>query len=288
MATSAATRADGLTTEQLACLAGGPRRVVEVAVLALVRAGAVRVGRNGVVSAVSGASPRTGAQAAVLAHLGQHLGNVVEKASDSIGARAVRDELLALGLLRSPAFQERLRAARVVLVMLACLLAASLVVLPEHFVAKLALLVALLLVRYGLGFWKGMVNGRGRAVLRDAPSAIAGRVDWSERVIALVGLQGGFQGRPAHEFTVVPESAVRTMRRPRNAAKVGAATGGGAYYGGGDGGVHHADSGWSGSGWSDRSDGGGADSSGWGSDGGSDSGSDSGSGCGGGCGGGGD
>ncbi|WP_440900966.1 TIGR04222 domain-containing membrane protein, partial [Actinosynnema sp.] len=215
MATSAATRADGLTTEQLACLAGGPRRVVEVAVLALVRAGAVRVGRNGVVSAVSGASPRTGAQAAVLAHLGQHLGNVVEKASDSTGARAVRDELLALGLLRSPAFQERVRAARAVLVILACLLAAALVVLPEHLVATLALLVALLLVRHGLGFWTGMVNGRGRAVLRDAPSAIAGRVDWSERVIALVGLQGGFQGRPAHEFTVVPESAVRTMRPPR-------------------------------------------------------------------------
>ncbi|GAA2668803.1 MULTISPECIES: TIGR04222 domain-containing membrane protein [Actinosynnema] len=210
---ASAVRAEQLHPEEVACLVGGPRRVAEVAVAALSRAGVVRVSRNGVVSAVSGGGARTGPQAAVLARSGQALGDVVVGVAAGDEARSVRPELVRRGLMRTPGRQRALFWARplvFLVVVLAAVCAFALELLVPVALAVLALGVVLNVV---LALRQGPLTGAGKRVLRQARQVPAGLPDGPERIVAARGLLGRHDRKRAHDLVGVPAGAVKSLTR---------------------------------------------------------------------------
>lgn len=92
-----------LWPEQQGFLAGGPGRATEVAVVSLVEAGALRIARNGLVSAVQGLPPRswTPLQTFVLRSVPRPLGDLVVAGARSVEAQSLRQNLVESGYVRS-------------------------------------------------------------------------------------------------------------------------------------------------------------------------------------------
>ena len=113
-----------LDLDELAHLAGGPRRVVEVSVARLIEAGALRPSRRGTVQA-TGMPVANPVDQAVLADAGRHghrtVTLLVNTVSRSPAVLGVADRLVAIGMLIDPAASRARRrlAAAPLLVLLA-------------------------------------------------------------------------------------------------------------------------------------------------------------------------
>lgn len=95
-----------LGTAELAFLAGGPRRVVEVAIARLVETGQIHVARNGLLTAANTANDDDRVQEAVLGQVGRRPStawSVIHNVSDGAAVRAVGDQLVEQRLLVAPA-----------------------------------------------------------------------------------------------------------------------------------------------------------------------------------------
>ncbi|XVV05798.1 TIGR04222 domain-containing membrane protein [Actinosynnema sp. CA-248983] len=103
-----------LWPEQQAFLAGGPGRATEVAVVSLVEAGALRIARNGLVSAVQGLPPRswTPLQTFVLRSVPRPLGDLVTAGARSAEAQSLRQNLIEGGYVRSAGSVRAMRWVR--------------------------------------------------------------------------------------------------------------------------------------------------------------------------------
>ncbi|WP_158102578.1 TIGR04222 domain-containing membrane protein [Lentzea kentuckyensis] len=91
------------TPEELGCLVGGPSRAAEVALARLLHIGAVRISREGVVTAVHRNPGRlTPLEARILnsVHVGRYLHDVLREAATSPEADGLRHHLADRGLLR--------------------------------------------------------------------------------------------------------------------------------------------------------------------------------------------
>ncbi|KOV82229.1 hypothetical protein ADL03_24710 [Nocardia sp. NRRL S-836] len=92
------------TPEELACLAGGPRRAAEVAVARLADAGHLRLSREGFAATVSRSGATTPLEARVLAelrHSGRYLPDLLAAVAESPEAASLRAHLVSRGLLRA-------------------------------------------------------------------------------------------------------------------------------------------------------------------------------------------
>lgn len=91
------------TPEELGCLVGGPSRAAEVALARLLHAGAVRISREGVVTAVHRNPGRISPlEARILnsVQVGRYLHDVLREAATSPEAEGLRNHLADRGLLR--------------------------------------------------------------------------------------------------------------------------------------------------------------------------------------------
>ncbi|MGZ3148146.1 TIGR04222 domain-containing membrane protein [Lentzea chajnantorensis] len=92
------------TPEELACLAGGPRRAAEVAVARLADAGQLRLSREGFATATSRHGAATPLEARVLGELrrsGRYLPDLLSAVAESQEAAGLRAHLVDRGLLRA-------------------------------------------------------------------------------------------------------------------------------------------------------------------------------------------
>ncbi|WP_199443906.1 TIGR04222 domain-containing membrane protein [Umezawaea beigongshangensis] len=103
----AADVAQRLTLDELAHLAGGPRRVLEASVARLVDAEVLRPSRGGTVQVVKGATAANPVDQVVVADARQHsrrtLGLMISALADHRVLDDLRDRLVSLGLLVDPA-----------------------------------------------------------------------------------------------------------------------------------------------------------------------------------------
>ncbi|MEV0675749.1 TIGR04222 domain-containing membrane protein [Actinosynnema sp. NPDC050436] len=261
--TSAGSAAE-LRPEELGFLAGGPGRAAEVAVVTLVEAGAVRISREGLVSAVQTRHRAwTPLQHAVLQSLPQALGDVVTHVARSSDASGLRWQLTERGLVRAPGSLSALRTVRRVLVIGAIVAVVLSIAGVVQFGATTPVLLSVVLLGFLLGRVARPLTGAGRAAVQRLKQAATTRN--RVEMVAFHGLLGKIEGHLVWEVLGIGPRAAATLKRRQRGKSGGSASSG------------------SGCGSCSSSSCGSAS----GSDGGSSCGSSSGSSCGGGCGGGG-
>jgi uncharacterized protein (TIGR04222 family) len=235
----------GLSVPELAYLAGGPRRVVETAIAALVDSGALRPARRGTVQVVH-AVGSTGdpVQAAVLGAAAERHTTTVPRLVESMRRHRaldpIRSTLAAGGLVVAPPVaRARLRLAVAPLVVLFAVGLTRLVngVVLHRPVGWLALYLAATAVLAVALLWhrEPMRTARGQHALRDARPDRAGDTSAAMAgmplAVGLVALGG---------LAAFPDDDVRTALLPRPGGDGGggfvSCGGGGSSCGGGGGG----------------------------------------------------
>nr|BFE54196.1 hypothetical protein GCM10017745_76230 [Saccharothrix mutabilis subsp. capreolus] len=203
-----------LTPEDEGMAVAGPRRVAEVAVAALVEAGALRFTPDGLVHAVRTSGAETSAQADVLAHAQRPgpLGALVE----AVAARVRVEPFVERGVLVPPQRWRLLtplywvgNLAAIGVVVSAAFGALSGVVLPA--------LVASLLVAGITAYLRGPFAGRARGLPGTMRHTALESVPPLTRV-AWAGLQGGAaltkDRKPVGTAVGVPEAALASLAPP--------------------------------------------------------------------------
>ncbi|WP_306750299.1 TIGR04222 domain-containing membrane protein [Saccharothrix yanglingensis] len=218
-----------LRPEEQAFLAGGPGRAAEVAVVSLVEAGAVRVSRGGLVSAVRlpgrAWSPL---QANVLHALPQPLGGVIGQAAGSAEARALREQLVSRGFITSPRRRSAWSAVRLVgfAVFVGSLFAVG---FAGWSVALPVLLVPLLVVLTVVAaLARRPLTRAGRRAVRRLRRGVT----TSDRLglVACHGLLGRAHGRVVWSdwLGIAPAAGATLRRRPRRRGSSGSSGSSGA------------------------------------------------------------
>ncbi|QQQ78061.1 TIGR04222 domain-containing membrane protein [Saccharothrix sp. 6-C] len=216
--------------EEQGFLVGGPGRAAEVAVVSLVEAGAVRISRAGLVSAVGrpghGGSP---VQARVLRSLPGSLGDVIAATAKSAEAQSLRPHLVDRGLVTPPVRRQVARRTRQLLIAAAVGAVVATIVLELPFPVALGAVfggVVLTLVLGRVG--RPLTPAGRRAVQRLKAVAVSpNRV----ALVACYGLLGKVERHHVWEVLGMSPAAAATLRRrSRGSASDG---GGGASCGGG-------------------------------------------------------
>ena len=208
--------------EEQAFLVGGPGRATEVAVVTLIEAGAVRISREGLVSAVGrpghGGSPL---QAHVLRSLPMPLGDVIAAAAWSAEAQSMRPHLVARGLITPPGRRKAARLVRGLLVAAAVATVIATIVLDLPFLLTFGAALAGVACSVVLGRFARPLTGAGRRVVSRLE-----KVAISPNRIALVACYGllGKVVRNTHVWEVLgisPAAAATLRRRSRRGAPDG-------------------------------------------------------------------
>ncbi|XVS66312.1 TIGR04222 domain-containing membrane protein [Actinosynnema sp. CA-299493] len=214
--------------EEQGFLVGGPGRAAEVAVVSLVEAGAVRISREGLVSAIGqpghGWSPL---QARVVRSLPASLGDVIAATAWSAEAQSMRPHLVDRGLLTPPGRRKAARLVRRLLVAAAVATVVATIVLELPFVLALGAVVAGVACSVVLGRIARPLTVAGRRVVSRLEKAAI-----SPNRIALVAYYGllGKVVRNTHVWEVLgisPAAAATLRRRSRHGAPDGGSSCGG-------------------------------------------------------------
>ncbi|MFJ6676445.1 TIGR04222 domain-containing membrane protein [Actinosynnema sp. NPDC091369] len=213
--------------EEQAFLAGGPGRAAEVAVVSLVEAGAARISRDGLVSAVGRPQGRTPLQAHVLSRLPLPLGDVIAAAAWSAEAQSLRQHLVDRGLVVPPGRRKAARSVRLLLVVAVVGAVIATGVLDLPFGLAFGAVVAGVVGSIVLGRSTRPLTRAGRLVVRRLRSVAV-----SPNRIALVacyGLLGKVERHHVWEVLGIAPGAAATLRRRSR----GSGSDGGASCGGG-------------------------------------------------------
>ncbi|MEV8440215.1 TIGR04222 domain-containing membrane protein [Actinosynnema sp. NPDC051121] len=242
--------------EEQGFLVGGPGRAAEVAVVALVEAGALRISREGLVSAVG--RPRAGTSplgTAVLRRLPMSLGDVIIATASSAEAQSLRHYLVGSGLVTPPGRRQGVRTARRLLIAAAVATVVATIVLELPFWLALGAVLVGVVGAIALGRAGRPLTSRGRDVVKRlkplavSPNRIA--------LVACYGLLGKVERHHVWEVLGISPAAAATLRRRSR----GSGSDGGASCGGGCGSCSSSSCG-SGSSCGGSSCGGGSDSGG--------------------------
>ncbi|WP_433270467.1 TIGR04222 domain-containing membrane protein [Actinosynnema sp. CS-041913] len=214
-----------LWPEEQGLLAGGPGRAAEVAIVSLVEAGAVRISRDGVVSAVhTQIRSWSPLQAYVMRSLPRSLGDLVPAVAGSPEAESLRQSLIGRGLVRSPGQRKAVRwARRLVMLGLVAVLAltAADYLQAGHTVGGIVLGVLLLLL---IGRAGRPLTRSGRAAVRrlDAVATTSNRV----ALVAYYGLLGKVGNHLVWEVLGLAPRASATLKRRARGTDSSASGGG--------------------------------------------------------------
>ncbi|WP_158842744.1 TIGR04222 domain-containing membrane protein [Saccharothrix deserti] len=203
---------NALEPEEQAFLAGGPGRAAEVAVVALLDAGALRISREGLVSGVQGhGRARTPLQACVLRSVPRSLGDLISVTADSAEAQALRQHLISRGLVVSPGRRRAVRRARQLVVAAAVGAVFAKIALDLPFAVAGGAVVGALLVSLVLGRARRPLTGAGRLAVRRLRQATVS----SDRLVlvAAYGLLGRVERRYVWSVLGIEPSAAATLRR---------------------------------------------------------------------------
>ncbi|TQM80107.1 uncharacterized protein (TIGR04222 family) [Saccharothrix saharensis] len=206
---------------------GGPGRAAEVAVVSLVEAGAARISREGLVSAVGRPRGRTPLQANALGRLPMSLGDVIAATAWSAEARSLRQHLVERGYVVPRGRRKAARLVRRLLIAatVAAVVAAIAWELPVEFavVSILAGVPAALV----LTPWSRPLTRAGRDVVKRlrlvavSPNRLA--------LVACYGLLGKVERHHVWQVLGIAPTAAATLRRRSR----GSGSDGGASCGGG-------------------------------------------------------
>ncbi|MEU4743711.1 TIGR04222 domain-containing membrane protein [Actinosynnema sp. NPDC023658] len=201
--------------EEQGFLVGGPGRAAEVAIVSLVEAQAVRISREGLVSAVSQSRPDSAArsplQAHVLRSLPQSLGDVIAATASSAEAQSLGQHLVDRGLAVSPARRRAVRRLRRLVIAAGVATVFAKVLLDLPFAVAAVAVVGGLLVSLVLARANRPLTRSGRRVVRDLK-----RVAVSPNRLALVayyGLLGKVGRHHVWEVLGIAPAAAATLRR---------------------------------------------------------------------------
>ncbi|WP_367130542.1 TIGR04222 domain-containing membrane protein [Saccharothrix sp. HUAS TT1] len=216
----------GLTLEEQGFLVAGPGRAAEVAVVALVEAGAVRISREGKVSAIGRPRAASPLQDCVLRKLSRPLGDVIASTASSGEAGALRQHLVERGFVVPAGRRRVVRGLRYAVVAAAVALVIITMALELPFAVAAAAVVGGVLLSVLLGRLGRQLTGAGRAVVRRLD-----RIAVSPNRIALVAYYGllGKGGRH-HVWETLglsPAASATLRRRDRVRGSSGGASCGG-------------------------------------------------------------
>ncbi|MFD1146314.1 TIGR04222 domain-containing membrane protein [Saccharothrix hoggarensis] len=217
-----------LGPEEQAFLVGGPGRAAEVAVVALAESGAVRISREGLVSAVAQPGRHwSPLQAQVLRSLPGRLGDVITATAGSPEAHGLRQHLVDGGLVVPPGRRKAVRAVRGLLVVAAVAAVVLAIALDLSFGVAAGAVVGALVLVLALRPATRPLTGAGRKVVRRARmNAVP---TYRLGMVVHHGLLGRVGRRYVWQELGLSAQAASTLRRKSR----GAGSPGGASCGGG-------------------------------------------------------
>lgn len=215
MATPTTTQVTRLSAEEIGYLTAGPGRAAETVLARLLDAGAVRVSRDGHVTAVqqNGYQATTSVEARILSYASTPIrfDTIVQSAAHSGEMASLHQHLLDKGMMQRPRRRNPAWVFSLVLAFVLLLLATATPVL------LLAVPIAL-----AFGLWQ-----RGRKAVTTAGKEVLRNATASDRVhaVALYGFCGKVNGQAVGDLFELPQSIVKMLPLKTHSRKRSSSTG---------------------------------------------------------------